>query len=114
MNIEQKIDKVENEVEKAERDIDHSWAWEMLQMTKRINTWLCSIIIALIVVVVGQYCLYTYERLQYEYTTSIEATGVYAAGNSNLVTSQDVSEETWKLFLEYMEWLDGNSQSDEN
>lgn len=68
MDIEEKIEAVEEKIE------DRSLAMEILQQLKRTITWLLAIILILIGVIVGQYCLYTYERLQWDYSsTTIDA-----------------------------------------
>lgn len=48
---------------------------------------------------------------QYDYTSSVEATGVFTAADNSIVTAQDVSPEQWELF---MGWLNGQNKGDAN
>lgn len=107
MSIEKQIESVEEKVE------DRSLAYEILQELKesgrRWQRAFFAVLILLGLTIAGFVWLWN----QYDTVSSVEATGIYAAGNNNLVTSQDVSEETWKLFMEWMN-ENGYSKGDEN
>lgn len=48
---------------------------------------------------------------QYDFETSVEATGVYTNVNSDgNIAAQDVSEELWQEFLKYIQELDKNKK----
>ena len=56
----------------------------------------------LILIVVGAF-IWLWQ--QYDYESSIEATGIHVIiDSSGNIIAQDVSDETWKLFIE---WLEG-------
>lgn len=105
-NIDEKIEKVEEKIENI------NFATEILaQMKDTIKRqWILIVILIGALFVSNMVWLYVFN--QYEYSTTIDATGIYTAvDQSGNIITQDVTEEQWKLF---MEWMNGNSQSDQN
>lgn len=107
MDIEEKVDAIEEKIE------DHSLAYEILVELKQSNkNWrnaFFAMLIALVLTITG-FLLYLN---QYDFTSNVEATGVYTAvmgDGSGTIIAQDVTPEQWELF---MEWLNGQSKSNE-
>lgn len=89
--MDDKIERVQRAVDEvAEKVEDRSLAMEMLQELKATVKRLWIVVLILIAVIVGQFCLYTYERLQWDYSsTTIEAT--QDGEGTNIVGGGDVN-----------------------
>lgn len=104
-DVEKRIVQIEEKVN------DRSLAYEILSELKQTIRRLWIVILALAFVIVIQFCINTYERLQYDYTSSVDAIGMYTAvDHSGNIVTQDVSPEQWDQFLEWME-VNGESKS---
>ena len=103
----------EKSTERIEGEIEGiNFATEILRQLKDTirRQWIMLIIVlCLWATTIGAFLLYLN---QYDYSTSYEATGVYALIDSNgNIVAQDVTDEQLKAFTE---WWDINGDSQEN
>lgn len=89
-----------------------NYATEILMQLKQTNNkqWITIIILVTVIFISNMAWLYVFQS--YDYSSSVEATGVYTAvDQSGNIITQDVSNEQWEMF---MGWLNGESQGGEN
>lgn len=106
MDIEEKVEAIE---EKAN---DRSLAYEILQELKQSSKRWCNAFFTVLILwalTIGGFLWYLN---QYDYTSSIEATGIFTAvDQSGNIVAQDVTADQWDLF---MEWMNGNGSNKNN
>ena len=98
------MDNLKSDIESAreENSLAMSILQELKESGRRWQRAFFAVLILLALTIAG----FLWYLHQYDYVSTVEATGIYAAGNTNFVTAQDVSDETWALF---MEWLNGQN-----
>lgn len=96
-------DSIKSDIERVEETVnDRSLAYEILKDLRRTTKYLwiaLFIVLALWAATIAGFLLY---MNQYDYSTTIEANGVYAIVDSNgNIISQDVTPEQWEAFTEW-------------
>lgn len=110
--MDNKIDQVQKAVDEvAEKVEDRSLAMEILNELKvSMKGWRTAFyaILILLALTIAAFLLY---MNQYDYSTTIEATGLYALVDSNgNIIAQDVTQEELSAFKEWWE-VNGQNQS---
>lgn len=111
MDEREKLERItgEPQPEKEERSL----AYEMLQELKQTVKRLWWVIAALAAIIIVQFCVNTYERMQYDYVSSYEytATGVNAIiDNEGNVIAKDISDDKLIEVLEIINNGNGDGE----
>lgn len=105
MNVDEKVDSIDKDIKYFEVLIQGS--------EKLIKPWKTAVL-ALVVGWVLTIAAFIFFLLQFNFSSSNEATGVYAMIDSDgNIVAQDVSPEQWDSYIEWSE-LNGNSQEEKH